>query len=184
MQVKPIKRSKEFHCDSSTESSNNLWDIDRDIQYKTIRREQTAAPFFQFSIPQEKKSFDRKESKRNISRTYQEEHFSEEQSYKREQFREQLEEHICSRISQRIGFREIFMKSSQWSFYISVRNFLKVEMVLKCTLAGYSWSGWSRFRRPNDQRASTVKFTITIMQQWYLWKMWKNIKWCKLQVTV
>ena len=81
-------------------------------------------------------------------------------------------------------FREIFMKSSQWSFYISVRNFLKVEMVLKCTLAGYSWSGWSRFRRPNDQRASTVKFTITIMQQWYLWKMWKNIKWCKLQVTV
>ena len=46
MQVKPIKRSKEFHCDSSTESSNNLWDIDRDIQYKTIRREQTAAPFF------------------------------------------------------------------------------------------------------------------------------------------
>ena len=27
-------------------------------------------------------------------------------------------------------FREIFMKSSQWSFYISVRNFLKVEMVL------------------------------------------------------
>lgn len=73
MQVKPIKRSKEFHCDSSTESSNNLCDIDRDIQYKTIRREQTAAPFFQFFIPQEK-SFDRKESKRNISRTYQEEH--------------------------------------------------------------------------------------------------------------
>lgn len=63
MQVKPIKRSKEFHCDSSTESSNNLWDIDRDIQYKTIRREQTAAPFFQFSIPQEKKVLTEKNQK-------------------------------------------------------------------------------------------------------------------------
>ena len=81
-------------------------------------------------------------------------------------------------------FREIFMKSSQWSFYISVRNFLKVKMVFNCTLAGYSGSGWSRFRRPNDQRASAVKFTITIMQQWYMRKMWKNIKWCKLQVPV
>jgi len=124
MQVKPIKRSKEFHCDSSTESSNNLWDIDRDIQYKTIRREQTAAPFFQFSIPQEK-SFDRKESKRNISRTYQEEHFPKNNRIKGNSSGNNLRNtSVPEHLNEIDSFkREIFMKSSQWSFYISVRIF-------------------------------------------------------------
>ena len=129
--MKPIKRSKEFHCDSSTESSNNLWDIDRDIQYKTIRREQTAAPFFQFSIPQEKfwQKRIKKEHIKDISRGT----FFRRTIVKGNSSGNNLRNKLGNTFvpEHLIGcFREIFMKSSQWSFYISVRNFLKVEMVL------------------------------------------------------
>ena len=166
MQVKPIKRSKEFHCDSSTESSNNLWDIDRDIQYKTIRREQTAAPFF--NSPSLKKKFWQKRIKKEHIKDISRGTFFRRTIVKGNSSGNNLRNNLGNTFvpEHLIGcFREIFMKSSQWSFYISVRIMIfKGKTEPNCTLAGYSGSGWSRFRRSNDQRASTFKFTITIMQ--------------------
>ena len=100
-----LKDRKNFIVTPSTESSNNLCDIDRDIQYKTIRREQTAAPFFQFFILK-KKVLTEKNQKGTYQGHIKSNRFSGEQLYKREQFREQFreqsKEHFCSRTSHRL----------------------------------------------------------------------------------